>query len=104
MKHLILIVVALAACGDDKYEIAKLQDPNTCLDCHPTHFTDWSGSMHAYASTDPVFIGMHKRGQRETGGALGLFCINCHAPMAVANGTITEANVESFDLSTLVPA
>ena len=39
--------------------------------------------MHAYAAVDPVFLAMNKRGQRETGGALGDFCVKCHAPMAV---------------------
>lgn len=42
--------------------------------------------MHAYAALDPVFIAMNKRGQRETHGALGDFCVRCHAPMAVADG------------------
>jgi hypothetical protein len=104
MKRFAFLVIALAACSDDKYSVETLQDPNTCTSCHPTHVTEWSGSMHAYASTDPVFIGMHKRGQRETDGALGLFCINCHAPMAIQNGTITADNVKDFDLSTLPPA
>lgn len=101
----VAVLLSLVACGDDeKFPVAQLQDPNTCLDCHAKHYQQWSGSMHAYASIDPVFVGMHKRGQRETNGELGLFCINCHAPMAVANGTITESNVASFDLSTLSPA
>jgi hypothetical protein len=39
--------------------------------------------MHAYAAQDPVFIAMNKRGQRETKGELGDFCVKCHAPMAV---------------------
>lgn len=94
----------LAACGDPKYPVAELQDPNTCLTCHPKHYEQWSGSMHAYAAVDPVFRAMHRRGQRETGGELGLLCVNCHAPMAVANGTITEANVADFDFDTLSPA
>jgi len=104
MKRLALIVLALGACSDDKYSIERLQDPNTCLTCHPAHYQEWSGSMHAYAATDPVFIGMHKRGQRETNGELGLLCVNCHAPMAVLNGTITAENVRDFDVSTLSPA
>jgi hypothetical protein len=99
------IVFVLAACGDDgpAYSVERLQDPNTCLDCHPTHHVEWSGSMHAYATTDPVFRAMHKRGQRETNGELGLFCVGCHAPMAVATGVITEDNVKEFDFATLDP-
>jgi hypothetical protein len=94
----------ITACGDDKLSVAELQDPNTCLSCHPKHYEQWSGSMHAYASVDPVFRAMHARGQRETNGELGLFCVSCHAPMAVANGTITEANVATFDFDTLSPS
>ena len=42
--------------------------------------------MHAYAAEDPVFVAMNKRLQRETNGALGDFCVRCHAPMAVRDG------------------
>src|SRR5262249_20370362 len=61
----------------------ELRDPVTCSGCHPNHFREWSSSMHAYSAKDPVFIAMNQRGQRETGGALGDFCVRCHAPMAV---------------------
>jgi nitrate/TMAO reductase-like tetraheme cytochrome c subunit len=33
---------------------------------------------------------MNKRGQRETSGALGDFCVKCHAPMAVIDGKTTD--------------
>jgi hypothetical protein len=46
--------------------------------------------MHAYSSNDPVFIAMNKRGQRQTGGALGKFCVNCHAPVALREGATTD--------------
>src|SRR5689334_3928162 len=68
----------------------QLRDPQTCKDCHQDQFADWAGSMHAYSSKDPVFIAMNKRGQRETNGALGTFCVKCHAPLAVATGATTD--------------
>ena len=104
MRLAMLCLLALAACSDDKYSVERLQDPNTCLDCHAQHYKEWSGSMHAYASDDPVFIAMNRRGQRETNGELGTFCINCHAPMAVLNGTITKENAADFDPNMLAPA
>ena len=46
--------------------------------------------MHAYASDDPVFRAMNERGQRETDGGLGSFCIQCHAPIAVHEGATSN--------------
>ncbi len=67
-----------------------LLQPKNCAPCHQNHFNDWSVSMHAQASDDPVFIAMNKRGQRETNGKLGKFCVQCHAPMAVRDGLTTD--------------
>ena len=102
MKCLASLIVILGACSDDApaKTVAELQDPNTCKECHPKHFEDWSMSMHAYASDDPVFVAMNKRGQRDTNNALGTFCVQCHAPMAVALGTTTGID---FDPTQLPP-
>jgi hypothetical protein len=76
---------------------AQLLDPETCKGCHPDHYREWSSSMHAYAAQDPVFLAMNKRGQRETHGELGDFCIKCHAPMAV----IDKSTRDGLDLERL---
>jgi hypothetical protein len=68
----------------------QLMDPAQCQSCHPQHYQEWSGSMHAYASEDPVFLAMNQRGQRETGGELGAFCVQCHAPLAVSEGATRD--------------
>jgi hypothetical protein len=68
----------------------QLLDPASCKSCHPKHYREWRSSMHAYAADDPVFLAMNKRGQRETEGALGDFCVGCHAPMAVHEGETTD--------------
>jgi hypothetical protein len=75
----------------------QLQDPAICQACHPTQFAQWAGSMHAYASEDPVFLAMNKRGQRETNGALGSFCVKCHAPVAVTQ-KLTKDGLNLKDL------
>jgi hypothetical protein len=99
------IAIALAACGgggdDDGPGLAPdvLQDPTQCKTCHPQHYSQWSGSMHAYASVDPVFVAMNARGQRETQGQLGTFCLQCHAPMAVALGLTTGSDYDPTKLS-----
>ena len=96
----LLVLLLLVACSDDEAAKApvpeasfinttgaltaeQLRNPEACKDCHPRHYREWSGSMHAFASRDPVFRAMNQRGQRETGGELGDFCVKCHAPMAV---------------------
>ena len=65
-------------------------DPASCSPCHAEHYGEWSGSMHAYASDDPLFVAMNARAQRETGGAIGNLCVRCHAPVAVATGATTN--------------
>ena len=88
-----------AACGGDpekpgttlpRLTREQLMNPETCKGCHPRHYREWSSSMHAYAAQDPVFLAMNQRGQRETDGELGDFCVNCHAPMAVREGLTTD--------------
>lgn len=70
--------------------VSELLKPETCKECHPAHYREWSGSMHAYAAQDPVFRAMNARGQRETKGELGDFCVKCHAPLAVELGATTD--------------
>jgi len=65
-----------------------LMDPESCAKCHQKHYQEWSGSMHAYAADDPLFVAMNKRGQREA--QIGKFCVNCHAPMAVRTGATED--------------
>src|SRR5262245_44265468 len=84
-------VVAIVGCShaadqpavDTTFSVEKLTDPETCKDCHPKHYQEWSGSMHAYATDDPLFIALNKRGQE---AQIGGFCLKCHAPMAVHAG------------------
>ncbi len=94
----VLALAACAGCGDPKYTVEQLQNPETCKQCHPKHYDQWSGSMHAYAAEDPVFVAMNKRGQRDTNGALGDFCIQCHAPMALELGLQTGSNYDPASL------
>jgi len=79
---------------------SELLDPTTCKRCHEDHYREWSGSMHAYAAEDPVFLAMNARGQRETKGQLGTFCVGCHAPMAVREG----ATKDGLNLAQVAPS
>jgi len=87
-----MAAVLLVACGGGTSFKSReeLLDSQTCKECHQDHYREWSGSMHAYASDDPVFLAMNARGQRETEGQLGPFCVKCHAPMALREGATTD--------------
>src|SRR6476620_7117024 len=88
------LLVAIAACSQGPstpsttaattYTVEQLKNPETCKDCHPKQYQEWSGSMHAYATDDPLFVAMNKMGQQAN---IGPFCVKCHAPMAVHEGT-----------------
>lgn len=90
-RRISLIAGPLLGCAQPREGPAiELMDPQQCEECHPQHYQQWLGSMHAYAAEDPVFIAMNARGQRETGGTLGDFCVKCHAPVAVALGETVD--------------
>lgn len=90
-RILLLLVLSITACdGPITLSRDDLMDPAACQSCHPNHYREWSGSMHAYAADDPVFLAMNARGQRETGGALGDFCVRCHAPIALRTGATRD--------------
>ncbi len=78
-------VIALSA-GAEGLSIEQLLDPKTCQACHPTHYAEWRASVHASAAEDPVFRALNRLGQEETQGELGSFCVQCHAPVALALG------------------
>jgi hypothetical protein len=90
------LFAAVCACSSDPpppetyLTVAELYDSKRCATCHPTHYDEWSASMHAYAAEDPVFLAMNRRGQEETNGELGSLCVNCHAPLAVRTGATTD--------------
>jgi hypothetical protein len=90
-----MLAALLGACTpeDELLTAEQLRDPAACAECHPDHYREWSGSMHAYAGVDPVFLAMNAKGQRETDGELGTFCVQCHAPMAVADGLAQDGDL-----------
>src|SRR6185437_13449876 len=89
-------LIVLAACRTPTLPVGQLEDPATCMTCHPQHSAQWAASMHAYASEDPVFLALNRRGQREA--HLGTFCVKCHAPMAVALGLTDGTNFDPAKL------
>ena len=90
--------LALTGCVEYTLSPEAILDPQECQGCHPVHHEQWSGSMHAYAAEDPVFLAMNRMGQEATNGELGDFCVNCHAPMAVRLGETEDGlDLDSVD-------
>ena len=47
----LIAALVIAACGDDdtvSKTVEQLQDPATCMECHPKHVQQWQASMHAF--------------------------------------------------------
>ena len=93
--HLALLSTAmlLACAGPPRAEPAvsgleQLMDPKSCAECHSTQYAEWSGSMHAYASVDPLFVALNRQAQDEA--RVGNFCAHCHAPLAVKTGSTSD--------------
>jgi cytochrome c554/c'-like protein len=91
---MLLIGPSLLACSAEPaalpsaLTVEQLMDPQTCAECHPNQYTEWSGSMHAYASADPLFVALNERAQEEA--SVGPFCVHCHAPLAVRTGATRD--------------
>lgn len=108
LASLAIGIVLSTACSSDKSNEPAvtltgeaLRDPNSCVSCHADQFREWSSSMHAYASEDPVFLAMNKRLLRETNNADPTFCVGCHAPVAVRLG-LTKDGTNLGQLPTAV--
>ena len=82
------------------FKVTDFEPATDCKSCHPIHFKEWSGSMHAYALKDPVWFSLQKKEQAHfsaEGKELGQFCIMCHSPVAFLTDAIEEPS--SFDIS-----
>lgn len=82
-----------------KWKKEDFQPAEACKTCHPQHYEEWRGSMHAYSITDPVFHAMHRLAQKETEGAIGDFCIGCHAPVGTGTGEVKSSILSPEGLS-----
>ncbi len=70
----------------------------TCQGCHPQHYDEWSGSMHAYSVKDPSWLAIREVGQGQYINALDGACSPCHSPIGLRSGDITWGPFEIDDL------
>lgn len=82
------------------FKASDFDAATTCQSCHPQQFKEWSGSMHAYAMTDPVFAAVRKAGQSMYINALDGACTQCHSPIGKRSGDVAWG---PFDLAEVDP-
>jgi hypothetical protein len=85
---------------ESTFSRAELLDSSTCGGCHSEAYAEWRQSPHAAAADDAVFLAMNRMAQRETHGAIGSFCVQCHAPLALREG----ATADGLNLATVPQA
>jgi len=55
---------------------------DTCGSCHREIYRLWSGSAHAQALEDPVFLSAFRETVEREGEGVSRTCLSCHAPLA----------------------
>jgi len=80
-------------------QISDFSPADSCRSCHPNHYNEWSGSMHAYALKDPVFAAVRAVGQSAYAFALDGACEKCHSPIGQRSGEIKWGPYNIADLS-----
>lgn len=75
------------------FKIDDFTSAKECEGCHPTYYKEWSGSMHAYSMTDPVWVASQISRQTyyaDQGIEIGDLCLQCHSPVAYLTGYISD--------------
>jgi hypothetical protein len=67
---------------------AGFTPPETCAECHPQQFEEWTGSLHALAFKDPVYQGELNKAVQAVGHDIARQCEGCHSPAGVVTGEV----------------
>ncbi len=88
------------------FKVEDFSSAEDCQDCHPNHYAEWSASMHAYSTQDPIWIALQQHEQvvhKAIGVELGDFCVQCHSPIAALTNAITDHENFTFAELTKLP-
>lgn len=87
------------------FKIDEFSSAEDCRPCHPRYVEEWESSMHAYSTSDPLWMVLQKGRQdyhNANGVEIGALCFQCHAPVAFLTGTITDySNITQATMDTL---
>ena len=75
---------------------ADFTPPETCGECHPDKYEEWTGSMHALAFHDPVYQGELNSAIAAVGHDIARQCEGCHTPAAMVKGEIKGAGLRGL--------
>ncbi len=67
---------------------AEFTPPETCSECHPQQFQEWTGSIHSLAFKDPVYQGELNKAVKAAGHDIARQCEGCHSPVGVVTGQV----------------
>jgi Cytochrome c554 and c-prime len=62
-----------------------------CAGCHPQHYRQWRGSLHALAHFEPIYDAYFIKASQQSNKALEPFCGRCHTPIGVRTKQIPFA-------------
>jgi hypothetical protein len=85
--------------GGQPFSAADFEAAENCGVCHPDQYNEWSGSMHAYALSDPVFFAVRELGQSQYVGALDGACTQCHSVIGRRGGETPWGPIDTAQLS-----
>ena len=74
--------------GEPTVDPANFTSAETCQECHPSQYDEWSSSNHAYAMHDPIFRALAEVRQEDLGGEEDLFCTQCHSTIGTRGGDV----------------
>jgi hypothetical protein len=63
-----------------------------CQQCHAIVHSQWDGTMHSNAYTDPFYQKEFHAASTDTEGLVDEFCSRCHTPIGVLSGEIPPAD------------
>ena len=59
-----------------------------CTSCHAIIHSQWEGTRHSYAYSDPFYLKEVEAASQDTDGLVDEFCSRCHTPIGVVSGEI----------------
>lgn len=79
-----------------KKSAAEFTPPETCAECHPQQYEEWTGSLHALAFKDPIYQGELNKAVKAVGHDIARQCEGCHSPAGVVTGEIKRPGISGL--------